>query len=101
MNQRRSSYYIYILIAIFFGLIVGVYLRENDVITVLGVVSIIGIAAIIWYMQSGDDQGQNKSGATDKDDVQRDEQVEVLSKEEARKWLDEFLVDHQRHIKKD
>lgn len=99
MNHYRPSRYLYVLLAVFFGLIVGVYLRDDDVTVVLGVIALIGIAAIIWYMKASDDQDGTNMDKKDSSslDAQKNEPVEVLSKEAARQWLDDFLVEHQKN----
>ncbi|MEX0650142.1 MAG: hypothetical protein WD200_04010 [Candidatus Andersenbacteria bacterium] len=100
MKNIRHATILYILIALFAGLIVGLVLQGVQTIFILAVIALAGIAAIIRYMNS--DEIEKHLDDTAEPVASKDEksEEEVLSKEESRQWLDDFLVEHQKHMKK-
>ncbi|MEX1112506.1 MAG: hypothetical protein WEC84_03515 [Candidatus Andersenbacteria bacterium] len=97
MKNIKSAFILYLLVALFIGLIVGLVLQGVQTVIVLAVIALAGITAIIIYMNTSTpaDEPEEKEAEA----LGSAEADVVLSKEEARKWLDDFLVEHQKYKK--
>lgn len=97
MKQLQQTTIIYLLIALFAGLVIGLVLQGVQTMFILAVIALAGIAAIIGYMKSDSGAVSETSDTPQPKKLSKDEPV--LSKAEARQWLDDFLVEHQEHKK--
>ncbi len=89
--MKKGSLELYILFGLFIGFLIAVFGRSMPArfIAPTG----IALGAMVLFMYADRMSGSNKK--TNKENTMKSEEIEILPPDEAREWLDDFLVKQQ------